>query len=268
MNTTALRYWPLYIALLAACPLLRAQDAAPPAAKRAAPPTEIVISKGTFEWNGQKGPATLRRVVDAITARYPRANITIVGADNLVLEENVTLRLRRTLPDGSGTIEPPLHGMLAALRAASRGRFRVEGFGDNDFVLSTENPHSTTRAEVFKLRQTPAGRPPEAALRAEIEKLETELAVMGRRYGPDHPQMKDVAIRRDIVKETLNRAAPALATPKLLAQIEEVVLLTLERLRPGDPPPEFKYHPGSGLLVVIGSEAAIDVTRKVVDAIQ
>jgi hypothetical protein len=268
MNTLALRHCSFFVALLAAFPVLLAQEAAPPPAKRAAAPSELVISKGTFEWNGQKGPATLRRVVDAITSRYPQANITLVGTDD-VLIESVTLRLRRVLPDGSGIISPPLHGMLVALRAASGGRFHVEAFGDNDFVLSANTGHAA-RAEVFKLGQpSDAAKATDAALRAQIASLETELAVLGRRYGPDHPSMKDISTRRDVLKEQLNRAAPpAAGTEKLIDQIEEVVRMTLKSLRPGEPAPEFRYHAGSGLLVVIGSEEAIDVTRKVVDAIQ
>ncbi|HUR60517.1 MAG TPA: hypothetical protein VM029_22545 [Opitutaceae bacterium] len=267
MNTLARRRpCSLLVALLAFCPVLRGQEPNQPAPKRPTPPSEIVITKGTFEWNGQKGPATLRRVVDAITSRYPRANITIVGADNVMIDD-VTLRLRTSFVDGKEHV--PLHGMLVALRAASRRHFGVDAFSENDFVLSGDKAQATVRAEVFKLGQSDDGKFRNAALRAEIAKLETELAVLGRRYGPDHPSMKDITVRRDVLKEQANQGGPSPAAPaKLLSDIQEVVLMTLERLRPGDDHPEFKYHSGTGLMVVIGSEEAIDVTRKVVDALK
>jgi hypothetical protein len=44
--------------------------------------------------------------------------------------------------------------------------------------------------------------------------------------------------------------------------------MTLARLRPGEKLPEFQFHPGSNLLIVIGSPASVDVTRKVIAALE
>src|SRR5207253_2133873 len=53
-----------------------------------------------------------------------------------------------------------------------------------------------------------------------------------------------------------------------LAQIQHIIAETMSALHPGnDEVPKFQFHPGASILVVIGSREAVDVARKVVNAL-
>src|SRR5687767_1017540 len=88
---------------------------------------EIVIKGGMLEINGQRTPATLRRVVDLIAPNYRQLTVRMVGADNVVIQD-VTLRLPRSQIVDGKRVEPSLHSLFAALRAASGNRFQVQAF--------------------------------------------------------------------------------------------------------------------------------------------
>jgi hypothetical protein len=47
-----------------------------------------------------------------------------------------------------------------------------------------------------------------------------------------------------------------------------VVLDTLQHLKSGQKKPTMQFHPGASLLVVVGGDEAIEVTRKVVAALE
>jgi hypothetical protein len=264
----ALRCLAASLALLSALPIFGAESDSAPASKRTGPPSEIVIKNGMLEHDGQRTPATLRRVVDLIAPAYRKLTVRMVGAENVLIQD-VTLRLpRREMVDGK-SVEPSLHSLFAALRAASGNRFQVQAFSEQDFLLSADAHYVAAgrSAEVFKLNPLLAPRTPD--LQRAIDELDAELAVLAKRYGEKHPKMADMTDRRDVLKATQARATtPRMDPAKLIEQIQDVVRLTLELLNSGQPLPEFKFHAGTGLLVVIGSEEAINVTRKVVAALQ
>jgi hypothetical protein len=70
------------------------------------------------------------------------------------------------------------------------------------------------------------------------------------------------------LKEQLEQDPSDEEINKLLAQISEMVTEALNKLQPDAKPPEFQFHKGTDLLVVIGSASAVDITRKVVAALE
>lgn len=63
----------------------------------------------------------------------------------------------------------------------------------------------------------------------------------------------------------------AKAVDEQLNDIQQIILETLVRLKQGnltkEENPDFRFHRGTGLFIVIGTPTAIDVTRKVVNAL-
>jgi hypothetical protein len=235
---------------------------------RRAATDELVITNGTFLRDGQSTEATLRNIVDAIVQRYPQVNVTMVGAEN-VLIRNLRLRWgKRSVTENFDPKDVPLRGMFAALREASGRQFNLEDFSPNDFLISAkEKPEASRRVEVFNLSSLPNIRQ-DNVLQTELDRLETEMAVLTKRYAAEHPRVVENTLRIDTIKAQLARAPKRIDnTEKLLEEIQNVVRVTLQRIKPDEPSPEFKYHTGTGLLVVIGSESGLEVTRKVVAAL-
>jgi hypothetical protein len=54
----------------------------------------------------------------------------------------------------------------------------------------------------------------------------------------------------------------------VIEQIEQAVTATLQLLNTPELQPQMQFHPGTNLLIVVGSEEAIDVARKVVAALE
>jgi hypothetical protein len=244
-----------------------AQEEAPPGVKRTAIDAELVIDKGTFARNGQRIPATLRNVVDAITQRYPRTNITIVGVEDVVAD-TVTVRWPKQMLNVPDTVHPPLHGVLFALKAATGHRFLLEAFGPNDFVLSPTPGRSGSRfAEVFNVAPLlSSGRA--RHYERQLRELETEYAAVRKVMGDDHPHTSGMRTQMEIAKAHLAQAEPPADATKIIQRIEMAVKLTLLSLKSTEQPPEFSYHPGTNLLILVGGDEAVEVTRKVVTALE
>jgi hypothetical protein len=262
------------LSALLLCTLSRAAVAEPAPASaatvRPASAEELVIANGTFvSADGRSTPATLRNVVDAITQRHPHANITMVGVDDVIIR-NVRLRWgKRVGVEDTDPQDVPLAGMLTALCEASGRQFEVRPFGRNDFVLSTgDAPKTAQRVEIFNLGSLTRQDRNRAAMEEDVRRYEMEYTVLGKTYGEKHPRMLEIADRIAVWKAQLAQKTPAgQEVVKVIEQIQDVVGTTL-RLKSRDALPEFKYHAGSNLLIVIGSDEAMDVTRKVIAALE
>lgn len=70
---------------------------------------------------------------------------------------------------------------------------------------------------------------------------------------------------------TLGKIVETDTVHKRLDDIEMLIRDTVASLHPSDPRPpplpDFKFHEGTGLLIVIGPPEAIEVTRKIIDAL-
>lgn len=236
----------------------------------------LVITKGALE---NKKPATLRNVVDYICRIHPEANITLVGVDevlvgDLVLRSVALFRPPEHVPGTSITSaemiarKMPIEAMLTAVEAASGYKFKTRGFEPNTFVLLPPDGSSRPRTtEVFNLGTMKQSRL-NAQVQEKIRELETELAVLRASYGEKHPMTLDHLARLKALNAQLQETSPSSSdSAKLVERIREVVLLALAP-RPGEAEPDFKFHPGANLLVVAGTEEAVEVTRKVIAALE
>jgi hypothetical protein len=232
----------------------------------ATPGSEIKIVSGKIigaSKAGQPVPATLSNVVDILREYYREASITVVGVDD-VLIDNVTLRIApRTAYRGSA-----LRIALAALAEASGRKFRVQDFSDQDFMLSADrSPTGRRTAEVFNLGHLLSNHQGKH-LDRQIRDTETALTAVRKVMTNDHPRVADMTTQLEILKAHKAQAAPPLDSKKVIEQIMDTVAVTLGLLKSGEKQPEFQFHPGTNLLIVVGGDDAIEVTRKVVAALE
>jgi hypothetical protein len=235
----------------------RAQSSPP-----AAPETVIRITNGNIAnvtKDGQPVPATLQRIVDILRAEYRSASITIVGVDD-VLIQNVTLRMA---PRAAS-----LRSALIALVEASGRKFRVDASSDQDFaLLADRSPVGHRIAEVFNLGPLLSSNRA-SHLDRQLRDLEMNLAATRKVMGAEHSRIKDITTEIELIKAHLAQTSSAPNSAKVIEQIQETVDVTLRLLRSAEKQPEFQFHPGTNLLIVVGGNDAIEVTRKVVAALQ
>jgi len=210
--------------------------------------------------DGQPVPATLRNIVDMLREEYRGASITIVGVDNVMIE-NVTLRLA---PRNSA-----LRSALTALAEASGRKFRVQDFSEQDVVLMADrSPVGNRIAEVFNLGPLLNNNNQAKQLERQLRDAETNLAAVRKVMGSDHPRVKDITTEIELIKAHLAQVGTSTGWQEG------------NRTNRADR----EYHPGalkvsreaarvpvsSGHepLIVVGGDEAIEVTRKVVAALE
>lgn len=270
-----------YFVSIAALALM-ASASATRAAEEAPAPTDIpplVINNGTlvgFTNQGKPAVATLRNVIDlAVRPQYPDANITIIGVDD-VRVGNLKLEWRKSRGEDHIFRSAPLAGVLKALQIASGNKFQVFDSNNSNFLLSPPPDviEPSRRVEVFNVTELIDGTGPQRAaregLKSRIWENEIKRKALASRYEEKHPRVVELD------NDTANLQAELAAlesedrkqqhfenVDKLLTRVSEVVEDTLQRLQPDEHVPEFKYHDGSRLLVVIGTPEAVEITRKV-----
>jgi hypothetical protein len=247
-------------------------DAAEAATAEDAP---LIVTAGKFTHDGKTEPATLKNLVDFIHQRYPRANVTLVDVEDLIVDH---LRLQwRGRPDRDDSGQrvmspPPLNGVLTALAEASGRRFEIQSFSNQDFVLRAwQTAAGPLATRIFNLKALIAPSARTRDLEDELQMVQTQLKGMLPRVSIGAMSKEDLAPlenRVAIIRRRLDEIPkPEAELERLLAQIREVVDMTLKLSHPSEGVPEFKYHPGSGLLISVGSEAAVDTTRMVIEAL-
>lgn len=236
----------------------------------------FVIANGVLP---DKKPATVRNVVDSLSSNYSEANITVVGVEN-VLIENLTIQLAKTfrpagVPPGTNLASAdlihqsmPLEGVLEAVAEASGRKIRVRPYGPNAFMLSPVDAAPAGKStEVFNLSILKRGRI-NASIQDKILEADRELAVLRASYGEKHPMTLEATARIDALRAQLASVAPgAPDSSKLIEDIRDAVSSFLA-LKSGEAPPEFKFHAGTNLLIVVGSEQGIDAAKKVIAALE
>jgi hypothetical protein len=256
------------IGMLALAPvsLRAAETSATPATPPSADDRTFVIANGTFVRDGKSVPATVRNLVEFLVARYPVANVLVAGPDDVLLGD-VTLRW------GPGTSltpgKPPIESMLVALSEMSGGKFKWSNTGQNTWVVfsaPTNNRANSRYAEVFNLGAA-AGHNRIKDFERHLNDLETNLAIVRKVRGEGHPEVENLRVQVAVQKAHLAGAEPPRDLTKLIEEIQTTVQATLRQLKSSAKPPEFQFHPGTNLLIVIGGDEAIEVTRKVVAAI-
>ncbi len=201
---------------------------------------------------GRGTEATLGNVVDALRDQYTTANIVLApGLAKLKISD---LKLRAG----------HLADELEAIRVASGAKFDWMGPGSagpnippsltTKIDPTTGQPTAAAAAEsntgLFVVRE-PAPTP------------ETERTVEAFNIGPYFQWLRE----KQDPKEAQDHREQEVA--KNLNELEQIIQVTLNSLKQGGPVemPSFRFHRGANLLIVTGTRDAVEVARKVVNAL-
>ncbi|HWV99759.1 MAG TPA: hypothetical protein VNZ64_08725 [Candidatus Acidoferrum sp.] len=203
------------------------------------PPYSLEVDDGQLVVAGDKAPATLSRIAEALRKEYPYANIVLAPELGQVQMKAVDLKVRSA--DLAQTLE--------ALRVASGDAFMWH----RDMGGATGIDPRTG---------LPAASPPGDSPLYILERNDAALAGNPRR-------MVEVFNLSEYLARLGKTNEKEIATS--LEQIQQIVQTTLDqvmqsRVQPGERP-TFQFHPGANLFIVIGPPEAIEVARKVVTAL-
>ena len=252
---------PIILFVVIACSILPtpAQDKSttrqkpePASGESRSPAYDLEVKEGFVVSGGphaRKATASLANVIDAVRDRYPNANVVIApGLANMSISD---LKLRTS----------SISEELEAIRVASGGKFEWSGApGHLDPRTGLPAGSDENDKGLFTLREPTS---PESQRVVEAFNIggylqsareDEEDATPGN---PDQPRYKKKS------KEFRDRRAN-----EMLEQLKMIILDTISALHPAtDGEPNFQFHRGANLLVIIGSRDALDVARKVVNAL-
>jgi hypothetical protein len=264
----------------------RAAETPDAGAAKASP--RLIISHGVFtDTDGQPVPATLKNLGDLIMHRYPPTSINLVGVENVVVDD-VTLQWP---PYRHDSVQNAVDAVLFAFAEATKHqKFAVAKMGQGIFVLTSPEAdfarQTPRRIEVFNLKLYLEGHGNSAELEAAVREAEMSLQLEKKvieRITRDVAHGERPAQEQDLFKSKIAADQDRLQlltqqlsrkklsneeTSKRIDQLLQVVNDTLQKLSPGAKMPDYEYHSGTYLLIVIGSDTALDVTRKVVNALE
>jgi hypothetical protein len=229
---------------------------------------DLEIVNGVLLKKGVKSSAaSLKNVIDALRERYPDANIAM--PPNLADVPIGDLKLRT----GS------LWDELEAVRVASGGKFEWKGPGlaiffagqDNVGINPTQSIDPATglpsknadypNSGLFVLRESRVG--PESERVVEAFNIGAYLDWIAENRAQDWGlKPSDPEYQRKIHGLSLNEG---------MRQIKEILGETVEKFNRGRTgvitQPDFEFHEGARLLVVIGTREAIEIAHKVLNAL-
>jgi hypothetical protein len=257
-------------AILCAAPVRAADASAPVPLPSVTDQTPLVIANGVLRdylVDGKPAPATLRNLVPIVQLHYPASNITMIGVDDIVVGNLVLQWAPKAREANAPAQPPPLDLVLKALAETSGGKFRVSDDRDSlSFLLVKYDDPGVLGPRVADVVYIGN------ILNRGIDKKRIQENL---NYFQDHVSSLDGNIQKKefllkeiaALKEELAQDPSDVEINKLLAQISEAATEALTKLQPNATPPEFQFHKGTDLLVVIGSASAVDITRKVVAAL-
>ncbi|MBI3850896.1 MAG: hypothetical protein HY298_11570 [Verrucomicrobia bacterium] len=217
------------------------------------PGYDLEIVEGQFVQKGKKVTATLANVVDALRERYPKANIVLSpGLANLHVGD-LKLRSRNSLGEE-----------LEAIRAASGEKFEFTGAGGVGSGASAIDP--TTGLPVAIVR--PASNEGLFILREPAPTPETARTVEAFNIGPYLQWLRFEWLRENQdAKQAQENREKEIA--ERLDELKQIVRETVQILHRGTSVemPSYQFHRGANLLIVTGTREAVDVARKVVNAL-
>lgn len=202
---------------------------------------------------GRGSEATLGNVVDALRDRYTTANIVLApGLAKLKLSD---LKLRAG----------HLADELEAIRVASGAKFDWMGPGS----AGPNMPPESSGPAIDPTTGQPIAAAPTGTntglfvLREPTPTTETARTVEAFNIGPYLQWLRE----KQDPKEAQDRREQEVA--RSLDELEKIVAVTLESLKQGSSVeiPSFRFHRGANLLIVTGTQDAVEVARKVVNAL-
>jgi hypothetical protein len=188
--------------------------------------------------------AILANVIDTVRNRYPDANIVISpGLGNIPVSD---LKLRTSsIPEE-----------LEAIRVACGGKFEWSGGVTHVDQANLPTDAASNNRGLFTLREPTA---PENQRIVEAFNIGPYLQ-SGREGEPESAGRQSDKIESKEVRER--------RTEEMLEQLKDIILDTISALHPDNAErPNFQFHRGASVLIVIGSRDSIEVARKVVNAL-
>ncbi len=234
--------------------------------------------------NGDYTSLTLGNVVAVIRHLFPKQNIIISGNPEFHFK-NVTLNWKRT--DDLRQLDATLDVLVAASNGAftvkkvwpADGTHTVEstsnGLGlawDNSayvFSFTAPKPAAAPVLHVAVFNLAPQRDPALAATESELRNAQAAIEnLVAKGYLEGHPEVRSATSRVEQLKEQ-QRELTLLqneATARRMNEIESIVAETLRDLAIKDSP-TFRFHQGTNLLIVTGTDDALEVVAKIVTAL-
>jgi hypothetical protein len=197
----------------------------------------------------------------------------MIGVDDIVVGDLVLQWAPRPAEHYASPQPPPLNLVLKALSEASGRKFRVSDPEDaQTFLLFKDDDPGRLGprvVDVVYIGRLLGNGLSKTSIEEKLNELQTRMSSLDER-NPDYKSQKQyLSAEADVLKKQLEQANPSdEEINKLLGQISEIVTEAVTKLQPDAKPPEFRFHRGTNLLVVIGPGAAVDITRKVVAALE
>jgi len=238
-------------------PLALPTQAAPAAPAAKEPPPRpayaLEIRDGALLHPGPGGPANLANVVDALRDLFPDCNFVLAPELANVLVMDLKLRPGNNEVEVNGHLVWPPQSIgetLTALRVAAGNRFLWR-----NGVAESPPPQATPQLD--PATGLPAAAPPQEA--SSLFTLLPDPTAAQSRRAVEAFSLQDYL--QSLPKQdeaSLNQS---------LGDIENLIVETLNSMDAEVARPQIRFHPGTKLLVVIGSPEAIDVAAKIITAL-
>jgi len=232
-----------------------------------APKYDIIVANGNLILsNGGAFPATLGTVIDkGFRVRFPHANFTLApGLEKIKVGDFKLANLGE-----SEQLTPNLVGTaLEAVQVASGNSFTVKAEWPTPDVANSGMYYleagrtSNSKRTVAAFNLSRLGQDDE--LLSERRQVVMDFDSKSPTLGNDNPIMQRLKQRLEMLDGQIHR--DELEKQEMLKTVQDQVKATLATLHLPDTL-EFNYNPNMHLLVVVGTEEQIDVTRTILDAL-
>jgi hypothetical protein len=221
---------------------------------------DILVANGVAYFPGAGGdPATLGNVIDHIfRARFTQATFILApGLEKLMVGD-----LKVAYPSQHNGIHIDECGIgLEAVRMATSNAFTINGRPGGVYLLEPSQSASKKTVAAFNLSKLGQDI---NELFAERRHAGMDLETRLQEFGKGSPSIKAASDRVALLTAEIDD--DAVEKEKLVKLAQEQVKATLDTLRLPDSP-EFNYNSTMHLLVVVGTDDQIDVTRTILDAL-
>jgi hypothetical protein len=226
--------------------------------------SSLVIANGKIDSYGP--PATLNLVVARLAQRYPAESIIIGAHAGEVIIPDLTIHF------GGESDLPQMMDYLQAIVAAVGGDLVLTADYSNagPYTISrrvSASAQAPKHIAVFNLGPAQATGQLDYALEAELAKAQLELSALTTTHGLNHPEVlaKNNEIQQ-LQMQIVQRKNDLLRQNDVhIEQIKDILAQTLDSLGLNENV-GVQFHSGANLLIVTGSDEALDVATKIVTA--
>jgi len=229
----------------------------------------LIIADGVmpeFIQDGRPPVATLGNVLKVFRSHFTvDYSVTLLGSDvgQKIVIPDLVLHWGR--PDEGSSLVAD----LSILAEATDGKFSVKAYSPRDILIRAEPTGRTNHAEVeaFNLAAYLGLNEPEA-LMPQLNALKQQYLILSAEYAENHPKMKTLQDKIHAIETAIADKRPSAEQIQRKVQgISDLVNETLASVSPSIPRPKSYFHPGTNLLVIVGTPDAIDAARKIIAAL-